>query len=167
MGSELKQSDIVAKLQGWIQLYEQQSAAKAAASTAAQALKAAGVTKFKVSFGQALKQVLGKSNPLLSDFGLSIAQRKVPTAQTRILAQAKSAATRAARKTMGSVRKKAVKGTGVTSVTVSPNAETSVVSAGSQLGTAADSTGTAPPQAAGGSLAVPGAGPVPIGGGGK
>jgi len=142
-GQQMKQSDIVAKLEGWIQLYEQKSAARAAAGTAVQALKAAGITQFRVSFAQALKQVLGKSSPLLGDFGLNVTQRKVPTTETRLLAKAKSAATRKARNTLGSVQKKAVKGLGVTSVTVSPNAEPSVVSAGSQ------------PDA------------VPIGGGGK
>ncbi len=142
-GQQLKQSDLIAwKLQGWIQLYEQKDAAKAAAGTAVQALKAAGITQFKVAFGQALKQVLGKSSPLLADFGLNVPQRKVPTAETRILAKAKSAATRKARMTLGSVQKKAVKGLGVTSVTVSPNAEPSVVSAGSQPGLAAGPTDT-------------------------
>jgi len=165
-GEELKQSDLVAKLQGWIQLYGQQDAAKAAASTAAQALKAAGITQFRVALGQALRQVLGKSSPLLADFGLAVTQRKVPTTETRILAKAKSAATRAARKTMGSVQKKTVKGPGVTSVTVSPNAETSVVSAGAQPVPAAVPTATAP-QAAGSPLVASGADTVPIGGGGK
>ena len=42
-GQELKQSDIVAKLEGWIQLFEQKDVAKAAAGTAATALKAAGI----------------------------------------------------------------------------------------------------------------------------
>jgi hypothetical protein len=166
-GQQLKQSDLVAKLQGWIQLFEQQAAAKAAASTAATALKAAGITQFRVSLAQALKQVLGKSSPLLADFGLSTTQRKVPTTETRILAQAKARATRAARKTLGSVQKQAVKGPGVTSVTVSPNADPSVVSAGSQPQSAAGPTETAAPQAAGSPLVASGAEPVPIGGGGK
>jgi len=164
-GQELKQSDIVAKLQGWIQLMEQKDAAKAAAGTADQALKEAGITQFKVVFAQALKQVFGKSSPLLADFGLKVTQRKVPTTQTRILAHAKSLATRAARKTMGKQQKKAVKGPGVTSVTVSPNAEPQVVSAGTQPGAAAP-VETAAPQAAGGPPVASGA-EVPIGGGGK
>jgi len=154
-GQELKQSEIVAKLQGWIQLHEQKDAAKAVAGTAMQALKAVvpEVTQFKVVFGQALKQVLGRSSPLLADFGLNVTQRKVPTTETRILAKAKSAATRVARQTMGKQQKKAVKGSGVTSVTVAPNAEPSVVSAG--------------PQAVASPLVASGASPVPIGGGGK
>jgi hypothetical protein len=164
-GQELKQSDIVAKLEGWIQLYAQKDAAKAAAGAAVQALKAMGpeVTQFRVSFGQALKQVFGKSSPLLSDFGLTLTQRKVPSTETRILAQAKSAATRAARKTMGSVQKKAVKGAGVTSVTVSPNADRSVVSIGAQPELAASSVQAVTPAA----VSTSGAGTVPIGGGGK
>jgi hypothetical protein len=165
-GQKLVQSDIVAKLQGWIQLYEQKDAARAAASSAATALETAGITQFRVAYGEALKQVLGKSSPLLGDFGLALTQRKEPSTETRILAQAKSAATRAARKTMGSVQKKAVKGAGVTSVTIAPNAEPSVVSAGEQASSAVSPTETVTP-AAGSPLAAPGAGAVPIGGGGK
>jgi hypothetical protein len=165
-GQEMKQSDIVAKLQSWIQLYEQKDAAKGTASNAVQALKDAGITKFRVSYVQALKQVLGKSSPLLADFGLIVTQRKVPTAQTRILAQAKNAATRKARNTLGKVQKKAVKGPGVTSVTVSPNAEPSVVSAGEQAVVPVIPAATVTP-AAGSAPVVSGASTVPIGGGGK
>ena len=166
-GQELKQSDIVAKLQGWIQLTEQKEAAKAAAGSAVQALKEAGITQFLVVYVQALKQVLGKSSLLLADFGLNVTQRKVPTPETKTLAHAKTLATRAARKTMGSQQKKAVKGPGVTSVTLSPNAEPTVVSAGTQPQVAANPAGTAAPQTAGSPLAASGASPVPIGGGGK
>ncbi len=81
-GQEMKQSDIVAKLQGWIQLYEQKDAAKATVSSTVQALQAAGIPQFRVSFAQALTQVFGKSSPLLGDFGLTITQRKTPSAQT-------------------------------------------------------------------------------------
>lgn len=166
-GQETKQSDIVAKLQGWIQLYEQKDGAKGTASSTVKALKTAGITQWRVSFGEALKQVFGKSSPLLGDFGLATTQRKTPSTQTKILAQAKTKATRAARKTMGSVQKQAVKGAGVTSVTVSPNAEPSVVSAGSQPVVAAASTGPAEPEAASAAIPVPAVGSVPIGGGGK
>jgi len=166
-GQELKQSDIVAKLQGWIQLCEQKEAAKAAAGTAVQALKEAGITEFLVVYVQALKQALGKSSPLLADFGLNVTQRKVPTPETRTLAHAKMLATRAARQTLGSQQKKTVKGPGVTSVTVTPNAKPAVVSAGTQPQVAADPAGTAATQMAGGPLAASGASAVPIGGGGK
>jgi hypothetical protein len=166
-GQELKQSDIVAKLQGWIQLSEQKEAAKAAAGTAVQALKEAGITEFLVVYVQALKQVLGRSSLLLEDFGLNVTQRKVPSAEARTLAHAKTLATRAARKTMGSQQKKAVKGPGVTSVTVSPNAEPTVVSAGAQPQAAADPAETAVSQTAGSPLSASGASAVPIGGGGK
>jgi predicted component of type VI protein secretion system len=167
-GEALKQSDIVTKLQGWIQLYEQKDGAKVAAGSAVGALKQIGqeVTQFTVSFGRALKQFLGESSPLLADFGLGIAERKAPSSKTRVLAQAKGAATRVARKTMGAVQKKAVKGAPVASVTVAPNAETSVVSVDSQASAAAGAPDavnpTASPLASNG-----GPSPVPIGGGGK
>ena len=159
-GQALKQSDIVTKLEGWIQLYEQKDGAKAAAGSAVGAAKAIGqeVTQFAVSFGRAVKQALGESSPLLADFGLGSTVRKVPTSKTRVLAQAKGAATRKARNTLGSVQKKAVKGAPVTSVTIAPNAEMSVVSADSQASSAAGAADAVTP-------AVPS--PVPIGGGGK
>jgi hypothetical protein len=158
-GQEMKQPDIVAQLQSWAQLHEQKEAAKAAASKAVQALTAIEpqVTKFMVAYGQALKQVLGKGSALLADFGLVVTQRKVPTTETRILAQAKAAATRRARKTMGSQQKKAVKGADVASVTVSPDADPAVVSVAPPPGSTAGAVTAAPAETA----------PVPIGGGGK
>src|SRR5580692_11961701 len=76
-GTNLKQPDVIAKLQSWIGLYQQVSAAKAAYGTAQQSLKASApqIHGFIVAYGQALKQVLGKSNPLLVDFGLNQTQR--------------------------------------------------------------------------------------------
>ncbi len=109
-GQALKQSDIV-KSQGWIQLYEQKDGAKAAAGSAVGALKSKRqeVSEFAGAFSQVLKQYLGKSSPLLGDFGLKATERKVLTTQTKILAQARSLATRKARNTLGSVQKKAVR----------------------------------------------------------
>ncbi len=80
-GQELKQADIVAKLQGWIKLMDQKDAAKAPYGTALLAVQAvtADARQFRVAFAVALKQVFGKNNPLLADFGLNTAQRKVPT----------------------------------------------------------------------------------------
>jgi hypothetical protein len=159
-GQALKQSDIVTKLQGWIQLYEQKDGAKAAAGSAVGALKltTVEVRQFVLAFSQVLKQFLGKGSPLLADFGLKTTEPKVPTSETRALAHAKSLATRAARKTMGSVQKKAVKGAPVATVTLAPDAEPSVVSVNSQASSAAGATDAVNP-------AVPS--PVPIGGGGK
>jgi hypothetical protein len=133
-GQKMKQSDIVAKLEGFLQLHAQKEAAKATARSAVQALTKADpeITRFAVACGEAVRQVLGKNSPLLANFGLTIPSRKTPSTETQVLANAKRAATRLARKTMGSVQRKAVKGVPVLSVTVSTDAEPSVVSAGSQ-----------------------------------
>jgi hypothetical protein len=172
-GQALKQSDIVAKLQGWIQLCETSDGAKVAAGSAVGALKAIAqeVTQFRVSFGRALQQYLGESSPLLADFGLGTSERKVPNSKTRVLAQAKGTATRTARKTMGSVQKKTVKGAPVASVTLAPDTEPTVVSVASQASSAAGTTGAVNPAVAAQSAApvasIDGPNPVPIGGGGK
>jgi hypothetical protein len=119
-GQELKQADIVAKLQSWIPLFQQVDATKAPARSAQQALQAAGseMNDFVVHYRQALRQVFGKSSPLLDDFGLATVQRKTPTAETLVLAKARRAATRKARNTLGKVARKAIKGAPVTTVTV-------------------------------------------------
>ncbi len=151
-GQQMKPADIVAKLQGWIQLMEQKDAAKAPYSTALLAVQAVAsdAHQFRVAYGQALKQVLGKNSPLLADFGLSTPQPKPQTATTRVLAQAKSLATRKARGTLGSVQKQAIKGPGVTSVTVPASGPSVVV-----------------PVASSGEAGEPAPGPAPNNGAGK
>jgi hypothetical protein len=150
-GVEWKQPDLVSKLQSWIQLHEQKDAAKASAGVALLALQGveSEVLQFTVAFRQALKQVFGMSSPLLLDFGLSTPQRKTPSVATRVLAQAKGAATRVARKTMGTQQIKKVKGAPVESVTVDGSGEPTVVSEASQP------------------VAASPAGPAPNGGSGK
>ncbi len=122
-GQKLTQADIVAKLQGWIQLFQQVDATKAPARSAQQALQTAEpqMHHFVVTYGQALRHVFGKSNALLADFGLATVQPKTPSPETVVLAVAKRAATRKARQTMGRVQRKAVKGLPVTEVTVGPS----------------------------------------------
>jgi hypothetical protein len=134
-GTNLKQSDVLAKLQGWIGIYQSVSSAKATYETAQQSLKASDpeIHEFIVAYGQALKQVLGKSNPLLADFGLNLTQRKPPSAETQVLATAKRAATRKARQTLGKVQKKSVKGVAVTQVIVPASGPQAVSSDSSQV----------------------------------
>ncbi len=57
-GQALKQADIVAKLQGWIQLFQQVDAANAPSRSAQQALQAAvpEMHQFMVLYGQALRR---------------------------------------------------------------------------------------------------------------
>ena len=97
-GQELKQTDIVAKLQSWIPLYQQVDATNAPYRNAQQALQAAApaIRQYVGRYRQALRQVFGEGNPLLADFGLSVTQRN----------------------TLGKQQRKTVKGAPVTQVTV-------------------------------------------------
>ena len=119
-GQELKQADIVAKLQAWIPLFQAVDAANAPYRNAQKALQAAApaIRQFVGLYRQALRQVFGKGSPLLADFGLSTTQQKTPTPATRVLAAAKAAATKKARGTLGKQQRKAVQGAPVAQVTI-------------------------------------------------
>jgi hypothetical protein len=119
-GQELKQADIVAQLQSWIPLFQQVDATNAPYRNALQAVQSVepAVRQYVGRYGEALRQVFGKGNPLLADFGLSTAQRKTPTPATHVLAAARAVATKKARGTLGKQQRKAIKGAPVTAVTV-------------------------------------------------
>jgi hypothetical protein len=120
-GEQLTQAQIVARLQGFLAVYEQVSATKAAYGQAllAQEAMAVQAQAFKVSYGQVLHHVLGKASPMLASFGINVVERKAPTAETQVLAHAKRLATRKARGTLGKRQKKLIKGAEVAAVTVS------------------------------------------------
>jgi hypothetical protein len=61
-----------------------------------------------------VEATLGRDPTVLADFGEQSTARKAPTADTKAAAVQKRDSTRAARHTMGSVQKKAVKGTETT-----------------------------------------------------
>jgi len=143
-GQELKQTDIVAQFQSWIELYQQVDATNAPYRNAVKALLAAtpAIRKYIGSYRQALRQVFGKGSPLLADFGMSTTQPRTPTTATHVLATAKAAATRKARNTLGKQQRKAVKADPVTKVTVSADGP-AVSSSASQV-TPAPSAAEAP-----------------------
>ena len=157
-GVQMKQSDIVAKLQGYIQLFEQADAAKAAFGQSTKPLQDARseISQFMLVYAQALRQFLGRSSPLLGDFGIAVSQRKVPSVETLTLAKAKRQQTRDARKTMGNRQKQQVKGSGVAAVTVGADTSTDVQLIPPPNGSVAGSAGT--------STAAPVAGVAPPGG---
>ena len=74
---------------------------------------------FMSAFVAYLKAAYGSSPDVLADFGISRKARTPLTVDAKAAAAAKRAATRAARHTMGTTQKKAVKGD-VTGVTVTP-----------------------------------------------
>jgi len=143
-GQELKQADIVAKLQGWMPLFQQVDATNAPYRNAQQALQAAApaIRQFVGLYRQALRQVFGKGSPLLADFGLSTTQHKTPTPATHVLAAARATATRKARNTLGKQERKAVKGAPVTQVTVPAGGLQAVSSSTSQVTPAAGAAGS-------------------------
>jgi hypothetical protein len=124
-GEQLTQAQIVAKLQGYLDVYEQVASTKAAYEQAllAQEAIAAQAQAFKVSYGQVLRHVLGKQSPMLASFGINLVQRKIPTVETMVLAHAKRLATRKARGTLGKRQKAKIKGAEVASVTVTAPGE--------------------------------------------
>jgi hypothetical protein len=87
---------------------------------------------------QALQAAFADSAETLAKYGLKPRKKPVVSPQTRVAAAAKAKATRAARHTMGSNQKKAVKGD-VTAVSVTP-----VKSSGSPLAGATAPTATPP-----------------------
>ncbi len=129
-----------------------QSQATQAAKVAAAAAAWHGEVGTEQELGQKLRPVLkglrqyvintyGATSPVLADFGYTAAVRKPLDPTAKVAAAAKAKATRAARHTMGSMQKQAVKGdvTGITVTTVtagSPAAATAVSTSSSPTGAA-------------------------------
>ena len=129
-----------------------QSQAAQAATVAAAAATWHGEVATEQELGQKLRPVLkglrqyvintyGATSPVLADFGYTAAVRKPLDPAAKVAAAAKAKATRAARHTMGSVQKQAVKGD-VTGITVT------TVTAGSPAATPAATTSSSPTAAA-------------------
>jgi hypothetical protein len=133
-GEQLTQPELIAKLQGILDVFERAAAAKAAYGIALQAQQqmVATAAPFKVACGQAVRHVLGKASPALASFGLNAQQRKVPTAETQILAQAKRLATRKARGTLGKRQKLKIKGAPVATVTLFSGGDAVATTSGSE-----------------------------------
>jgi hypothetical protein len=127
-GQLLTQPELVAKLQAYLQVYEQVAATKAAYGQALQALQgiADEAHAFKVAYGQVLRHVLGKASPNLGSFGINVIARKTPTVETQLLAHAKRLATRKARGTLGKRQKLNIKGANVAAITVTEDGVTSL-----------------------------------------
>jgi hypothetical protein len=156
-GTTVKATDVIAALQANNAAMSAISPAKAAWQVAVQAARnqiaknAAMVSGVK----QALKVMFAGQIDVLADFGEKPRKTPAPrTPQQKAASAAKAKATRAARNTMGSVQKKAVKGN-VTGVTVTPvTAPPAAVATGSppttgSPGAAGSTATTASPPVAG------------------
>ncbi len=104
-----------------------------------------------------VKAAYGNAPDVLADFGLTPKARTPLTVEAKAAAAAKRAATRAARKTMGSVQKKSVKGD-VVGITLTP------VTAAHPVVTTATSSPTAGATSTGATAAAPApaASPAPV-----
>jgi hypothetical protein len=122
LGTTMTKADIISKLKSFIQLNLAVVQTKQAYTTALAARTAAmaDMHGFYKAFSNALIQALGPTNAgALPTFG--VAQPKVrtgPSAETLVIAQAKSAATRKARGQMGKAEKEAITATPQPSIQV-------------------------------------------------
>ena len=121
LGSSFTPAEITAKLQSIVNLRTDVDAAKAAtkAKLAAEATDMPSLRTFMSAFVTYVKAAYGASPDVLADFGIHPTTRAPLTVQQKAAAAAKRASTRAARHTMGTKQKSAVKGD-VTGVIVTP-----------------------------------------------
>jgi hypothetical protein len=109
-----------ASLQALADLHSDVAAARATtkAKVATQATEAPPLRSLAATYRAYVKVTYGNAPDILADFGIAPTKAKTPlTIEQRRVVVAKSAATRAARHTMGKAQKKAVKGTITTIVT--------------------------------------------------
>ncbi|MGH7435516.1 MAG: hypothetical protein ACRENE_07560 [Polyangiaceae bacterium] len=121
-GATLKTSDVIAALLAEIAAENAVAPARASWEAAVQAARTQTAKTKAIASGvtQSLQLIFKGQTEALADFGLKPRKQPAPrTPQQKAAAAAKAKATRAARNTMGSQQKKAVKGD-VTGVTVTP-----------------------------------------------
>jgi hypothetical protein len=147
-GGSFAVSQVTAKIQTIATLRSdtEQAQATATAKVAAETAQLPALLAFMTSYVAFVKATFGNTPDVLADFGLEPkAAPTPPTAETKLAAVAKRAATRKARGTMGSVQKQSVKGN-VTGVVVTPVTAPAPASPQPAAAPAAGSngTGTAP-----------------------
>jgi len=120
-GSSLTSAQITSKLQQLVTLRSDVNAAKAStkAKLAVEAADGPALRTFVGAFVTYLKAAYGSAPDVLADFGVHPKARTPLTVEAKAAAAAKSRATRAARHTMGTTQKKAIKGA-VTGITLTP-----------------------------------------------
>jgi hypothetical protein len=120
-GGPYTSAQITSKLQSIVTLRADVDAAKATtkAKVAAERADAPSLGIFVDALVSYVKVTFGGQPDVLADFGINLKARTPLTVEQKAAAAAKRAATRAARKTMGTQQRKAVKGA-VTGVVVTP-----------------------------------------------
>jgi hypothetical protein len=120
-GGTLTRDQIIAQLNTFISAAEATKAARQQWLTAVAGERSTlgDVTPLRQSIRSILQGRFGKEGPALTSFGFSPAKLAKRTAHTKAAAAVKTAATREARHTMGTVQKKTVKGD-VVGIAVTP-----------------------------------------------
>jgi hypothetical protein len=120
-GQSLTLAQIVEKLQALVDLRTAVDAAKAStqAKLAAEQAQAPSLRTFMGAFVMSVKAAHHNSPDVLADFGIHPKSPTTQTVETKTAAVAKRASTRAARHTVGSKQRLAIKGD-VTGVTLTP-----------------------------------------------
>jgi hypothetical protein len=145
LGGSFTPADITTKLDQVVTLRSDVNTAKAAvkAKIALETTDLPPLHTFVSAYKAYLRVAFGTSPDVLADFGLAPKARSTPTAATKAAAVVKRSATRAARHTMGSVQKKAVKGD-VTGVVVTPVTSAPVSTVAPAAPTSPTTSGAAP-----------------------
>jgi hypothetical protein len=120
-GQSLTPAQVVEKLQALVDLRTAVDAAKAStkAKLAAEQAQTPSLRTFMDAFVMHVKAAYQNSPDVLADFGIHPKARATPTVEAKTAAVAKRASTRAARHTLGSKQRLAIKGD-VTGVILSP-----------------------------------------------
>jgi hypothetical protein len=145
VGSSFTPDQIASKLQMLVDLRSDVESAQATAKAkiAVETANTPALRTFMSALVSYVKAAYGTSPDVLADFGISPKARTPLTVEAKAAAVAKSAATRAARHTMGTRQKKGVKGD-VTGIILTPvKAPAPTVAAPSSPTPPATSTGTA------------------------
>ena len=112
LGGSFTPDQITTKLQALVDLRSDVDTAKANATAkiASEAAQRPSLLAFQGALGTFVKAAFGSSPDVLADFGLAPKARAQVTVDGKAVANAKRAATRAARHTMGAKQKKSITG---------------------------------------------------------
>jgi hypothetical protein len=121
LGGSFTPDQVTSKLQMLVDLRSDVDASRAStkAKIANETAQMPALRAFKSAYRTYIKAAFGSAPDVLADFGITPKTREPLTVEAKAAAAAKRASTRAARHTMGSDQKKAIKGD-VTGVLVTP-----------------------------------------------
>jgi hypothetical protein len=121
LGGSFTPDQVTSKLQMLVDLRSDVEASKAStkAKIANEAAQIPALRAFRSAYRSYVKAAFGSAPDVLADFGITPKTREPLTVEAKAAAAAKRAATRAARHTLGTKQKKAIKGD-VTGVLMTP-----------------------------------------------